>query len=80
MLKYKLFLEDTWSVFKYNYFKMGQKWAKTNDSHLVRKPIIPVYVDPRIQTNHNSISFDSGDQCTYDKSSVPIIREYRKVM
>ena len=25
MLKYKLFLEDTWSVFKYNYFKMGQK-------------------------------------------------------
>ena len=29
MLKYKLFLEDTWSVFKYNYFKMGQKWGKS---------------------------------------------------
>ena len=39
----------------------------------------PIYVDPRIQTNHNSTSFDLGDQCTYDKSSVPIIREYRKV-
>ena len=30
MLKYKLFLEDTWSIFKYNYFKMGQKGLCNN--------------------------------------------------
>ena len=38
----------------------------------------PIYVDPHIQTNHNSISFDSGDQCTYDKSSVPILENIEK--